>query len=215
MYKKIAQHPGTRKLYADKPVAQGLGATAWTMVKAFRAARWTPGKYTVDPVLTNFKSKYAVDWSPSWAKKWTDAGDTAIPLAEWKRLAERITTMPRTPSRRTSWSKKVYDDRAAMGRGEIPVDWGTGEHHGLSPRWWPSGYPVRLSGEDCGPRHLHAPPRGHPRPEPREVGRRAPTSPLQNVAENQAPFVVIDSILSEEAVLASSTATPPTTPTPW
>jgi hypothetical protein len=37
------------------------------------------GRNTVDPVLTNFKSKYAVDWSPYLNKKWTDAGDTAIP----------------------------------------------------------------------------------------------------------------------------------------
>jgi 2-oxoglutarate dehydrogenase E1 component len=94
MYKKIAQHPGTRKLYADKLAAQGLGETLGDdMVKAYRAAM-DAGKHTVDPVLTNFKSKYAVDWSPFLGKKWTDAGDTAIPLAEWKRLAERS---PRSP----------------------------------------------------------------------------------------------------------------------
>jgi 2-oxoglutarate dehydrogenase E1 component len=64
MYKKIAQHPGTRKLYADKLAAQGLGETLGDdMAKAYRAAM-DAGKHTVDPVLTNFKSKYAVDWSP-------------------------------------------------------------------------------------------------------------------------------------------------------
>jgi 2-oxoglutarate dehydrogenase E1 component len=42
MYKKIAQHPGTRKLYADKLAAQGLGETLGDdMVKAYRAA-WMP-----------------------------------------------------------------------------------------------------------------------------------------------------------------------------
>jgi hypothetical protein len=46
------------------------------MVKAYRAAM-DAGKHTVDPVLTNFKSKYAVDWSPFLGKKWTDAADTA------------------------------------------------------------------------------------------------------------------------------------------
>ena len=94
MYKKIAQHPGTRKLYADKLAAQGLGDTLGDdMVKAYRAAL-DAGKHTFDPVLTNFKSKYAVDWSPYLGKKWTDAGDTAIPLAEWKRLADKLTTIP-------------------------------------------------------------------------------------------------------------------------
>ena len=198
MYKKIAAHPGTRKLYADKLATQGLGATLGDdMVKAYRAAM-DEGRHTVDPVLTNFKSKYAVDWSPYLGKKWTDAGDTSIPLAEWKRLAERITTLPAsiTPHQLV---KKVYDDRAAMGRGDIPVDWGMGEHMAFASLV-ASGYPVRLSGEDCGRgtfTHRHA----VIHDQNREKFDEGTYVPLQNVAENQAPFVVIDSILSEEAVL--------------
>ncbi|MCV5960311.1 thiamine pyrophosphate-dependent enzyme, partial [Escherichia coli] len=70
MYKKIAQHPGTRKLYADKLVAQGVISPedADAMVKAYRAAM-DAGRHTVDPVLTNYKSKYAVDWTPFLGKK--------------------------------------------------------------------------------------------------------------------------------------------------
>jgi 2-oxoglutarate dehydrogenase E1 component len=198
MYKKIGQHPGTRRLYADRLAAQGLGETLGDdMVKGYRAAM-DAGKHTVDPVLTNFKSKYAVDWSPFVGKKWTDAADTAIPLAEWKRLAEKITTIPAnvTPHQLV---KKVYDDRAAMGRGDINVDWGMGEHMAFASLV-ASGYPVRLSGEDCGRgtfTHRHAVIHDQNR-EKWDVGTYVP---LENVAENQAPFVVIDSILSEEAVL--------------
>jgi 2-oxoglutarate dehydrogenase E1 component len=199
MYKKIAQHPGTRKLYADKLAAQGLGDTLGDdMVKAYRAAM-DAGRHTVDPVLTNFKSKYAVDWSPFLGKKWTDAGDTAIPMAEWKRLAEKITTIPAniTPHQLV---KKVLDDRAAMGRGDAPVDWGMGEHMAFASLV-ASGYAVRLSGEDCGRgtfTHRHA----VIHDQNREKYDEGTYTPLQNVAEGQAPFVVIDSILSEEAVLA-------------
>lgn len=199
MYKKIAQHPGTRKLYADKLAAQGMGETLGDdMVKAVRAAL-DAGKSTFDPVITNFKSKYAVDWSPYLGKKWTDAGDTAIPMAEWKRLAEKISTIPATVTAH-QLVKKVYDDRAAMGRGDIPVDWGMGEHMALASLV-ASGYPVRLSGEDCGRgtfTHRHA----VIHDQSREKWDTGTYVPLQNVAENQAPFVVIDSILSEEAVLA-------------
>ena len=46
------------------------------MAKAYRAAL-DAGKNTTDPVLTNFKTKFTVDWSPFLGKKWTDAGDTA------------------------------------------------------------------------------------------------------------------------------------------
>ena len=199
MYKKIAQHPGTRRLYADKLAAQGFGAEIGDdMVKATRAAL-DAGKNTFDPVLTNFKSKYAVDWMPYLNKKWTDAGDTAIPMAEWKRLAARLTTIPDTVTPH-QLVKKVYADRAAMGRGEIPVDWGMGEHMAFASLV-ASGYPVRLSGEDCGRgtfTHRHA----VIHDQNREKYDEGTYVPLQNVAEGQAPFVVIDSILSEEAVLA-------------
>ncbi|MDO8377251.1 MAG: thiamine pyrophosphate-dependent enzyme, partial [Aquabacterium sp.] len=47
MYKKIAAHPGTRKMYADKLAAQGLGETLGDdMAKAYRAAM-DSGKHTV------------------------------------------------------------------------------------------------------------------------------------------------------------------------
>ncbi|MET4580244.1 2-oxoglutarate dehydrogenase E1 component [Ottowia thiooxydans] len=198
MYKRISQHPGTRKLYADKLAAQGLGETLGDdMVKAYRADM-DAGKLTVDPVLTNFKGKYAVDWSPYLSTKWTDAAETAIPLAEWKRLAERITTVPDDFTVHTL-VKKVLEDRASMGRGEVNVDWGMGEHMAYASLV-ASGYPVRLSGEDCGRgtfTHRHAVLHDQKR-EKWDVGTYIP---LEHVADSQAPFVVIDSILSEEAVL--------------
>jgi len=198
MYKKIAQHPGTRKLYADKLAAQGLGVDLGDqMAKAYRAAM-DIGRHTVDPVLTNFKSKFAVDWAPYLNKRWTDACDTAIPLTEWKRLAEKITTIPSSVNPHPL-VRKVYDDRAAMGRGDIPVDWGMGEHMAFASLV-ASGYPVRLSGEDSGRgtfTHRHA----VIHDQSREKWDTGIYVPLQNVADNQAQFNVIDSILSEEAVL--------------
>jgi 2-oxoglutarate dehydrogenase E1 component len=198
MYKKIGAHPGTRKLFADKLSAQGLGETLGDdMAKAYRAAL-DEGRHAADPVLSNFKTKFTVDWAPFLGKKWTDVGDTALPLSEWKRLAERLTTIPSTVTPH-QLVRKVYDDRAAMGRGDIPVDWGMGEHMALASLV-ASGYPVRLSGEDSGRgtfTHRHAVIHDQNR-EKWDVGTYVP---LQNVADGQAPFVVIDSILSEEAVL--------------
>jgi 2-oxoglutarate dehydrogenase E1 component len=199
MYKKIAAHPGTRKLYGEKLVAQNVLPADGPdkMVKELRAA-FDAGKHTVDPVLTNFKSKYAVDWAPFLGKKWTDSSDTALPLAEIKRLAERITTVPGN-FKVHPLVEKVLADRAAMGRGEINVDWGMGEHLAYASLV-ASGYAVRLSGEDCGRgtfTHRHA----VLHDQNREKWDTGTYTPLEHVAENQAPFVVIDSILSEEAVL--------------
>jgi 2-oxoglutarate dehydrogenase E1 component len=199
MYKKISAHPGTRRLYADRLSAQGLGETLGDdMVKAFRAAM-DEGRHTIDPVISNFKGKYAVDWLPFIGRKWTDAADTAIPLTEWKRLAERLTTIPASVSPH-QLVKKVYDDRAAMGRGDVNVDWGMGEHMAFASLV-ASGYAVRLSGEDSGRgtfTHRHA----VIHDQKREKWDEGTYVPLEHVADGQASFVVIDSILSEEAVLA-------------
>ena len=199
MYKKIGQHPGTRKLYGDKLVTQGVLQAEGPdeMVKAFRAAM-DSGKHTVDPVLTNYKSKYAVDWSPFLNKKWTDSADTALPLTEIKRLAERITTIP-PKFKAHPLVEKVLADRAAMGRGEINVDWGMAEHFAYASLV-ASGYPVRLSGEDSGRgtfTHCHS----VLHDQNREKWDEGTWTPLEHIADSQAPFVVIDSLLSEEAVL--------------
>jgi 2-oxoglutarate dehydrogenase E1 component len=216
MYKKIAAHPGTRKVYADKLVAQNVLTAEGPdeMVKAYRAAM-DEGRHTVDPVLTNFKSKFATDWSPFLGKKWTDNCDTAIPVAEWKRLGERLTTLPKDFAAH-NLVQKLYADRAAMGRGEVNVDWGMGESMAFASLV-ASGYPVRLSGEDSGRgtfTHRHA----VMHDQNRANWDAGTYIPLQNVADGQAPFVVIDSILSEEAVLGFEygyAAAEPNTLTIW
>ncbi|MEL4180000.1 2-oxoglutarate dehydrogenase E1 component [Roseateles sp. PN1] len=216
MYKKIAAHPGTRKVYADKLAAQNVvdAAGADQMIKAYRAAM-DEGRHTVDPVLTNFKSKYATDWSPFLGKKWTDSCDTALPVSEWKRLADKLTTLPKDLVAH-NLVQKLYADRAAMGRGEINVDWGMGESMAFASLV-ASGYPIRLSGEDAGRgtfTHRHA----VIHDQNRTNWDEGAYIPLQNVAEGQAPFVVIDSILSEEAVLGFEygyAAAEPNTLTIW
>jgi len=216
MYKIISAHPGTRKLYAEKLEAQGVVPTGTgdLMVKEYRAAM-EAGVQTSDPVLSNFKGKFAVDWSPFLNKKWTDSADTAIPLTEWKRLADKISTVP-AGLKVHPLVEKVLLDRAAMGRGEINVDWGMGEHMAFASLV-ASGYPVRLSGEDSGRgtfTHRHAVLHN----QNREKWDTGTYIPLQHVAKDQAPFTVIDSILSEEAVLGFEygyAAAEPNTLTIW
>ena len=199
MYKKIAAHPGTRKLYADRLASQGMlaEADADAMVQAFRQAM-EDGERALEPVLSNYKSKFAVDWSNFLNRKWTDSADTSLPMTELKRLAERITTIPED-MKLHPLVERVIADRARMGRGELTLDWGMGEHLAFASLV-ANGYPVRLSGEDCGRgtfSHRHA----VLHDQKRERWDAGSYVPLQNVSEDQAPFVVIDSILSEEAVL--------------
>ena len=200
MYKKIARHPGTRKLYADKLVTHGVVTAEYAdeLLKEFRAAM-DEGKHSVDPVLSNFKSKFAVDWMPFLNRRWTDSADTSVPKAELKRVADRITEIPST-LKLHPLVEKVIADRRAMGAGELPLDWGMGEHLAIATLL-SSGYAVRLSGQDTGRgtfmhRHsvLHD--------QNREKWDHGTYIPLQNVSDKQGSFTVIDSVLSEEAVLA-------------
>lgn len=199
MYKKISQHPGTRKLYADRLVAQNVLADADVeqLVADYRHAM-DEGKHTHDPVLSNYKRQYAVDWMPFQNRKWTDTADTGVPLTELKRLGQRITSVPEN-FKPHSLVEKVVADRRNMAEGKQALDWGMGEHLAFASLV-ASGYAVRLAGQDSGRgtfSHRHA----VLHDQNREKWDAGSFVPLQNVAENQASFTVIDSVLSEEAVL--------------
>lgn len=200
MYKKIAQHPGARALYAEKLIAQRIISAdeAGAYVKRYRQAL-DEGRHTQDLVLSNYKNQYAVDWMPFLNRKWTDAADTSVPLAELKRLSERITTIPEN-FKLHPLVERVIQDRRAMGHGEAPLDWGMAEHLALASLV-ASGYAVRLTGQDTARgtfTHRHA----VLHDQNRESWNGGVYIPLQNVADHQARFEVIDSVLSEEAVLA-------------
>ncbi|VFR42238.1 2-oxoglutarate dehydrogenase E1 component [plant metagenome] len=199
MYKRIGHHPGTRKVYADRLVAQGVLAEgdAEQLVKDYRQLM-EDGQRTIEPVLTDYKSKYAIDWSPFLGAKWTDQADTAVPLAELKRIGERITTVPEGFTVHPLVAK-LLNDRRAMARGDVNLDWGMGEHLAFATLV-ASGYPIRITGQDSGRgtfTHRHA----VLHDQNRERWNDGTYIPLQNVSDAQAPFVVIDSVLSEEAVL--------------
>ncbi len=199
MYKRIGVHPGTRKLYADKLTAQGVlkEGEGDQLVKDYRQYM-EDGQRTIEPVLTNYKSKYSIDWTPFLNAKWTDQADTAVPLAELKSIGEALTQTPAgfTPHALVT---KLLNDRRAMARGEQNLDWGMGEHLAFATLV-KAGYAIRITGQDSGRgtfTHRHA----VLHDQNRERWDDGTYIPLQNVSAGQAPFTVIDSVLSEEAVL--------------
>jgi 2-oxoglutarate dehydrogenase E1 component len=199
MYKKIAQHPGTRKLYADKLIAQKIieEAEPENLIRKYRETL-EAGQQSVSPVLSNFKSKFAVDWAPFLGAKWTDAADTNVPLEELRRLADRVTAVPEGFTVHPTVGR-VIEARKQMAAGKLPVDWGMAETLAYASLL-SNGYDVRLSGQDSGRgtfAHRHA----VLHDQSRERWDQGTYVPLQNVGKDQGDFVVIDSVLSEEAVL--------------
>jgi 2-oxoglutarate dehydrogenase E1 component len=199
MYKKIAQHPGTRKLYADKLAAEGtVGATHGDDLVTNIRARLDAGKSTNTRILYGIKPPLAVDWAPYIGQDWRAPADTRVPLDKLKHYAERLTQVPSDFKCHMS-VEKLLDARRKMGKGELPLDWGMAENLAYASLV-AEGHPVRMSGQDCGRgtfAHRHA----VLHDQNREKWDSGTYVPLQNIAEKQANFVVIDSLLSEEAVL--------------
>ncbi|CAB1369306.1 2-oxoglutarate decarboxylase, thiamin-requiring [Denitratisoma oestradiolicum] len=200
MYKKVQAHPGTRRVYADRLVAQGVcGAEEpEQIIKDYRAAL-DRGELLYNPVLANHVREFATDWTPFVGQKYTDECNTQVPMADLKRLATALTTVPADFTLH-SRVQKIIDDRRQMGEGKLPLDWGMGENLAYATLVR-QGYGVRISGEDCGRGtffHRHAVLHDQNR-ERWDAGNYVP---LQHIDAKQAPFVVIDSVLSEEAVLA-------------
>ena len=200
MYKIISKHPGTRKVYGDKLVAEGtLPADGPDqMIKEYRE-HLDKGELLYNPVLAGYKHPNTIDWTPFLTKQYIETCDTTVPLKELKRLSQRLTTIPEGFSLH-SRVKKIVEDRAAMGEGKLPVDWGMAENLAYASLLV-SGYGVRMSGEDVGRGtffHRHAAFHDQNRTS-WDVGTY---HPLKNLQEKQAGFQCYDSVLSEEAVLA-------------
>ncbi len=200
MYKKIGQHPGTRKLYADRLVAEGAIAAedAEAMIAAYRAAM-DKGTHTNKTILSNYKAPYSADWSPyTRGFKWTEPADTTVPMKALKALAKKVCEVP-AGFKLHPRVEKVIADRRAMADGKMALDWGMGETLAYATLL-DDGYGVRLSGEDVGRGtfvHRHA----VLHDQNREKWDSGTWVPLEHLKEGQPTIEIIDSVLTELGVL--------------
>lgn len=198
MYRKIRSLPTTRERYAKQLEAEGLVTTAEVQERVQRyRQQLTDGAPTVPHLLEKgeVQNPHPVKWKRFVGGVWDMPVDTTIDAAKVRSLGEKLTTFP-DAFQLNSRVARIVADRRKMAVGELPMDWGFCENLAYASLI-DEGYPVRLSGEDCGRGtffHRHA------------VFHEQATGetfiPLQHLSEAQMPFVVIDSLLSEEAVLA-------------
>jgi 2-oxoglutarate dehydrogenase E1 component len=201
MYRYINRHPGTRTLYARRLVEAGVVAPEKPeeMILDYRR-RMDEG---ISPVQAG-AANAIMDNTRRWMKyvpgvPWDAPVNTTVPRKQLQFLVERLTDVPDSV-RLHSRVEKVLADRRAMGRGELALDWGMAENLAYASLLV-EGYPVRLSGQDVGRgtffhRHVEL------HDQNRVNWQEGPYVPLSNLQQEQADFVVINSILSEEAVLA-------------
>ena len=199
MYKKINSLPTTRKLYADRLERAGVIPEGGgdEMVAVCRRAL-DGGFHTNKTIMSNYKPPYEIDWSRYRGGRWNEHDDPGLPLETLQALGGRIATVPENFRLHPS-VQRIVDNRRLMAQGKLPLDWGMAEHLAFATLL-NEGYSIRLSGQDSGRGtfyHRHA----VLHDQNRERWDQGTYVPLQHVSEKQGNFVVIDSLLSEEAVL--------------
>ncbi|MFL6653138.1 MAG: 2-oxoglutarate dehydrogenase E1 component [Sulfurifustaceae bacterium] len=213
MYRAIRQLPTTRDLYARKLAKEGVLDldSAQERIAAYQKAL-DAGDSVVPNLLPREKSRHHYDdWTPYIGKTCPDTIDTRVGLSEIRELAERLDRVPEGFDLHPQVAK-VYEARRRMAAGAQPIDWGFAETLAYATLL-KDGFPVRISGQDSGRGtfvHRHA--------IVYSTKDGASYVPLRNVYEGQPNFIVINSLLSEEAVLAFEygyATTDPRTLTIW
>ncbi|MBT8099735.1 MAG: 2-oxoglutarate dehydrogenase E1 component, partial [Gammaproteobacteria bacterium] len=195
MYGKIRDHKTTRQIYADKLVSSGLldDPDTAALQDAYRD-RLDRGEPVPKSSLGMIGNEFTIDWSGYLHAQWDEAVDTTISPAKVAELAHKMTTLP--PGMKLHGRvQRIIDERVRMGAGEIDMDWGFAETMAYASLI-DDGYSCRLVGQDSGRGtffHRHAVLHN-------QVNNREYT-PLQHLVERSNAFRVIDSLLSEEAVL--------------
>ncbi len=200
MYQIINEHSGTRKLYVEKLESEGVvkAGEADVMAQAYRTAM-DEGLNPNKSVCYNYKSPYTVNWAPYLKpSKWNQQVKTGLSLKDLKHLALRLTQIPEG-FKLHARVEKIIADRRLMGEGKLPFDWGMAENLAYAALL-KDGYPVRISGQDSGRGtffHRHAVLHN----QTQEQGSNNTYVPLRYISPEQPDIAVIDSMLSEEAVL--------------
>lgn len=197
MYAKIKTMRPLREKYAEQLIASGLitAKEVDDLVENYRE-RLDKGRAIIDIVRGDYPGKLSTDWTPYLHTKWDDPAKTAVSKEMLVQLSKQLLALPEGFTLHPV-VKRLLDERHKMTMGEIPLNWGYAETMAYATILQ-EGYGVRLSGQDCGRgtfAHRHA------------VLHDSKTGevcvPLETIStDKRKSFSVIDSVLSEEAVLA-------------
>jgi 2-oxoglutarate dehydrogenase E1 component len=196
MYKLIKDMPPPCTLYAQKLVSEGLiqPDTEKKMADAYRDAL-DQGKPVVETMKDQSSYEYAVKWQPYLGTSWKDPVKTALPLTTLKGLAKKLEELPANFLVQPQ-VRKMLEARAKMTEEQLPLNWGYAETLAYATLLV-EGYPIRLCGQDaCRGTFAHRHAVLH------DQNTDAIYIPLSHLAPDQAQINLVDSLLSEEGVMA-------------
>jgi 2-oxoglutarate dehydrogenase E1 component len=196
MYRKIAQHPTTREIYARRLVEEGViaPADAEAMMSSFNA------RLEADFAASQAFKPNKADWlEGKWsglsiAKGDVRRGDTDVGMKTLKEIFKALTTLPESFHAHRTIKRLLEAKQKMLETGE-GIDWATGEALAFGSLV-DEGIHVRLSGQDSGRGTFS---QRHAVLIDQETEERY--LPLNHVSPDQASFEVHDSLLSEAAVL--------------
>ncbi len=194
MYQVIRALPTTREIYAKRLTTDGVmqAADPQTLVDNYRD-KLDSGK-TVTELSHNAVDGFGVDWSKFIDGKLDTPVKTGISRDKTTALLGKILTLPSDLVLHPRVAK-IYEDRNKMALGEIRCDWGFAENLAYASLL-DEGLNLRLVGQDSGRGtffHRHAVLHNQTNDDT--------YLPLSQVREG-AEVAIIDSLLSEEAVMA-------------
>ncbi len=196
MYQLIKQHPGIRELYADKLVAEGVlrREDVDELTTQYRHSL-EKGRVVVREFLTGSRTGYGEDRQRFLSAAMPDKSvHTAVSGATLQKLGQKLLQLPADLVLQRSVAR-LQDERRKMLAGEVLLDWGMAETLAYATLIR-DGMGVRLSGQDSGRgtfAHRHA--------ILHDQDQNRSHVPLQHLFINQPKFTVINSLLSELAVL--------------
>lgn len=196
MYKVIKTLPAPCTLYAKKLIAAGVidENTEAQQADNYRK-ELEAGKSVVDLENNDASYEYSARWEPFIGKMWTEKAKTSVPLAKLKALATQLEKLPAGFVLQPQ-VKKMMEARQKMTLGELPLNWGYAETLAYATLL-EEGYPIRLCGQDsCRGTFAHRHAVLH------DQNNDAIYIPLSHLSPNQAQINLVDSLLSEEAVMA-------------
>jgi 2-oxoglutarate dehydrogenase E1 component len=196
MYRAIKDHPTALELYAARLVAEGslteddvramIGAFNKRLDEEFEASKahrpnradWLDGRWT------------GFSMAPAGDRR----GDTAVPTETLKKIGNALCTIPQSfHAHRTI--ARLFQAKAQMFETGVGFDWATAEALAFGTLL-DEGCQVRLSGQDSARGTFS---QRHASIVDQENEERY--LPLNHIRDGQAEFEVIDTLLSEEAVL--------------
>ncbi len=192
LYKKIKSHPPLWEIYADDAGITDAPARAAAIKAEFEAAQKDAGKIKKKPLMRNMPAYW--DQYYGGLHKPEFEVETGLPTEALSELSARLTQYPEGFHIHPK-VKKLLEQRAEMGAGKRPVDYGMAEALAFASLV-KAGIPVRLSGQDSrrgtfNQRHSVL----------IDIENENEYVPLENIAAGQARCGIHNSTLSEPGVL--------------